>query len=71
MAFRSEIKTQIATLMTGAFGFIAALVWKDAIMEWMKPIITAGEGAIPLTIIAFVVTIIAVVATFILGKMLK
>ena len=71
MAFKSEIKTQFATLITGAFGFVAALVWKDAIMEWMRPIIESGDGAVPLTVVAIVVTIIAVIAIYATGKLLK
>lgn len=71
MVVVNEIKKQIATLMTGAFAFVAALVWKDAIMEWMRPIIETGEGAVPLTIVAIVVTFIAVFATYMIGKTLK
>ena len=71
MAMISEVKKQIATLMTGAFGFIAALVWKDAIMAWMEPILAAGEGAPMLTIVAVIITIIAVIAIYLIGRMLK
>ena len=71
MAFGKELKKQIAALMTGAFGFIAALVWKDAIMAWMAPILAAGEGAMALTGVAIVVTLIAVVAIYAIGKTLK
>ena len=71
MNVMKEIKKQIATLITGAFAFVAALVWKDAIMEWMKPILEAGEGATALTGVAILVTIIAVVATYAIGRTLK
>ena len=71
MAIISEVKKQVATLITGAFAFIAALVWRDAIMAWMAPILEAGSRAMSLTIVAIVVTIIAVVATIGIGKILK
>ncbi len=66
----NEIKKQIAALITGAFAFVSALVWKDAIMAWMEPILSAGEGTVALTVVAIVVTIIAVVATYLVGRTL-
>lgn len=65
-----EIKKQIATLITGAFAFVSALVWKDAIMAWMAPILEQGSGASALTIVAVIVTIIAIVATYLVGRTL-
>ena len=65
---KSEVIEKMAALITGAFAFVAALVWKDAIMEWMKPILESGEGAVPLTVVAVIVTVIAVVATIWIGK---
>lgn len=64
-----EIKKQSLTLMTAAFGFVAALVWKDAISAWLKPLYESAEGAMGLTIAAFVVTVIVVVVTIILAKL--
>ena len=66
----TEIKKQVATLITGAFAFVSALVWKDAIMAWMQPFLEGGEGAIPLTVVALIVTVIAVIATYFVGKTL-
>ncbi|MBU0898192.1 MAG: hypothetical protein KKB03_02455 [Nanoarchaeota archaeon] len=65
-----EIKKQTLTLMVAAFGFVAALVWKDAISEWLKPLYGSAEGPLGLTIAAFVVTIIVVIVTIILAKLL-
>ncbi len=65
-----EIKKQTLTLMTAAFGFVSALVWKDAISAWLRPLYESAEGAAGLTIAAFVVTIVAVVVTIILSKLL-
>ena len=71
MGLKGDIKDKIGTLMTGAFGFVAALQWNEAIKKWMEPITTVGEGAMPLTIVALVVTIIAVVAIIGIGKIMK
>lgn len=66
----SEIRKQTLTLMTAALGFVAALVWKDAITAWLKPLYESSEGAFSLTIAAFIVTIVVVVITVILAKLL-
>jgi hypothetical protein len=67
----SEFKKQIVTLITSAFGFVAALQWNEAIKEWLKPIMASGGGALALTESAIVVTIIAVFAIYIVGKFNK
>lgn len=64
-----EIKKQSLTLMTAAFGFVAALVWKDAISAWLKPLYESAEGAMGLTIAALVVTVVVVIVTIILAKL--
>ncbi len=66
----NEIKKQTLTLMTAALGFVAALVWKDAISAWLKPLYESSEGAMGLTIAALVVTVVVVVITIILAKLL-
>jgi hypothetical protein len=71
MALGSDIKGKIVTLMTGAFGFVAALQWNNAITEWLKPITAAGQGALPLTGVAILVTIIAIVAIYAIGRAMK
>ncbi len=65
-----EIKKQTLTLMVAALGFVAALVWKDAITAWLAVLFENSEGAIALTISAFVVTIVVVIVTIILSKLL-
>lgn len=67
----NDIRKQTLTLMTAALAFVAGLVWRDAITAWLKPILESGDGgAQALTLVAIVITIIAVVATMILTKML-
>jgi len=66
----TEIKKQTLTLVIAAFGFVAALVWKDAITAWLAVLFENSTGAIALTISAFVVTIVVVIVTIILAKFL-
>ena len=66
----TEIRKQTLTLMTAALGFVAALIWKDAITAWLAPLYEDASGATGLTIAAIVVTIVVVVATLILTKLL-
>ena len=64
-----EIKKQMLTLMTAAFGFVAALVWKDAISAWLAPLYTGADDAVGLTVAAAVVTVIVVVITLALARL--
>ena len=64
-----EMKKQTLTLMTAALGFVAALVWKDAISAWLKPLYESAEGALGLTVAAVVVTAVVVVVTIVLTKL--
>ena len=65
-----EIRKQTLTLMVAALGFVAALVWKDAISAWLAPLYESGEGATGLTVAALVVTIVVVIVTIVLTKVL-
>ena len=65
-----EIKKQTLTLMTVALAFVAALVWKDAIQAWLRPLYESSSGEIGLTIAAIIVTVVAVIITVILTKLL-
>ena len=65
----NEIRKQTLTLMTAALAFVAGLVWRDAIMAWLRPILESGDGgAQALTYVAIIVTVVAVVATMILTR---
>lgn len=70
MSLIEEIKKQTLTLIVAALGFVAALVWKDAISAWLAPLYASANGEIGLTIAAIVVTIVVVVVTLILTKLL-
>jgi hypothetical protein len=65
-----EIKKQTLTLMVAALGFVAALVWKDAIQAWLRPLYENSDGALGLTIAALVTTIVVILITVLLAKFL-
>jgi len=69
-----EVKSQVAgtvsTLMTVAFGLIAALAWNNAIQAIILTVLPKGSGIMGLLIYAIVITIIAVVATILIARAL-
>ena len=71
MKLIEEFKKQTLTLMVAALGFVAALIWKDAISAWLKPLYESADGATGLTIAAVVVTVVVVIITIILVKVLS
>ena len=67
---RTRVAGTISTLMTVAFGLIAALAWNDAIKAIIATLIPKGNGITGLLIYAIIVTIVAVVATILIAKAL-
>ena len=63
-------KKQTLTLMVVALGFVSALVWKDAITAWFKPLFAEGASPWGLTLAALIVTAVVVAITMLLGKFL-
>jgi hypothetical protein len=58
-----QVMETIATLITTAFGLIAALAWNEAIKALIIQFLGAGNGLTGLFIYAIIITIIAVIAT--------
>ena len=67
---KSQVAGTISTLMTVAFGLIAALAWNSAIQAILLRILPKGSGIIGLLIYAIVITIVAVLVTFIIARAL-
>jgi len=74
--FEKEFRRNMVTLITGAFAFVAALFWRDAI----KPIFDQVKPeAQPITqveilynlFVAFIVSIIAIVAMILLSRLAR
>ncbi|MGC9516335.1 MAG: DUF5654 family protein [Methanomicrobiales archaeon] len=60
-----------AGLITAAFGLVAALAWNEAIKAVILELFKAGNAIIGLLVYAVIVTIIAVLATFIIARALS
>ena len=75
--FRKEFYKHLSTFITGAFSFVAALLWRDAIKSLLERIIEVGREKLPVGgltlqfLTAFAVTIIAVIAIVIISRILK
>jgi|TARA_B100001971_G_C17679303_1_gene281466 hypothetical protein len=69
---RSESKKNVLTAILAAFGFIIALVWRDAIRAGVDMIVkrlNLGEGYLYQVVVALIVTIIAVIAIIIISRL--
>ncbi len=62
------ILEKLATLITAAFGLVAALAWNDTIKAIFKHYFGTSETIPAMLVYAVVVTVIAVFATIQIGK---
>lgn len=70
---RDETKVRISTLITSAFGFVAALFWRDAIQALLSQTfgVNPGQGFWLVQIgIALVVTVMAVIVIFSISRIM-
>jgi hypothetical protein len=68
MALKSEVLTQVAALMTAAFGLVAALAWNGAIQAIFKQVFGTADSITAQLSYAVIVTIVAVVATILIAR---
>lgn len=69
-----ELIRQMLSLATAGFGLVAALAWNNFIQEFVNMYIkkwVPGSGLVSLFIYALIITIIAVVVTYQLSKILQ
>jgi len=69
MALKSEVITQIAALLTAAFGLVAALAWNGAIQAIFKQVFGTVDSIGAQLGYAIIVTIIAVIVTIYIARM--
>ena len=65
---RSEFLKTFTGLITAAFGLVAALAWNDTIKKAIDHFFSTGNGLKSMLIYAILVTALAVMVTFYLGK---
>lgn len=74
-SFHIEVVDKMLTLATSGFGLVAALAWNSFIQElvnnYVKGVLPEGSGLISLFVYAVIVTILAVVVTLQLSRLLK
>ena len=69
--FKLQLVETFATLMTAAFGMIAALAWNEAIKALVaKYYPVAGDAVVPLLIYAIIITVIAVLCIIFIARTL-
>jgi len=70
-----ELFKQMLTLATSGFGLVAALAWNSLIQEfvnsYVKKFLPEGSGIYSLLIYAVVVTVLAVIVTYQLSKVVE
>jgi len=76
--FKREFRLQLSTFITGAFAFVAALLWRDAISSFLNKYQKLLVGWVPIKeewfvqfYTAFFVSIVAVVAIVLISKYMK
>lgn len=69
-----EVVRQMITLSTSGFGLIAALAWNNVIQEfvndYVKKFLPQGSGLTSLFLYAILITMLAVLITYQLSKLL-
>tara|TARA_Y100000310_G_scaffold186269_1_gene186352 strand:+ start:8509 stop:8727 length:219 start_codon:yes stop_codon:yes gene_type:complete len=65
---KKQIIDKLTTLITAAFGLVAALAWNDTIKTIFREVFGTQETIMPMLIYAVVVTIVAVLITIYVGK---
>lgn len=59
---KKEFLERFATLITGAFTFVAGLAWNEAIQQLIQQYISPGKTLISQIIYAIIITLIAIIA---------
>ena len=68
MTLKTEVLTQIAALVTAAFGLVAALAWNGAIQAIFKVVFGTTDTITGQLIYAVIITIVAVIATILIAR---
>ena len=66
-----DFRGVVVSLIVSAFAFVAALFWRDAISAFIEEIVPEGQGMIYQFGVAVFVTIIAVIAIYVVSRYLK
>ncbi|MDD6286339.1 MAG: DUF5654 family protein [Methanobacteriaceae archaeon] len=67
---QKEMLKTISILMTTAFAFVAGSAWNEAIQALLNEFLEQGSAVTGMLIYAVVVTIIAVIITLFIGRLM-
>ncbi len=67
---KKEVLETMATLITTAFGLVAALAWNEAIQVLIEEFISPEDALVGVLIYAILVTLLAVIATILIARSL-
>lgn len=70
-AFKVQLLETFASLITAAFGLVAALAWNDTIKAAVKLAFPTDDGLVGMVIYAVIVTILAVIMTLLIARSLN
>jgi high-affinity Fe2+/Pb2+ permease len=68
---KAEVLDKIATLITAAFGLVAALAWNGAIRAIFETLFGSADNLTAMLVYAVVVTIIAILVTIWIARTVK
>lgn len=69
-AFKVQLLETFASLITAAFGLVAALAWNEAIKEAVLAVFGTNDNLMGLLVYAIIVTVLAVIMTLLIARSL-
>ena len=66
--FKVQLLETFASLITAAFGLVAALAWNDTIKAVIKEVFGTEDDLIGMVVYAIIVTVIAVIMTLLISR---
>ncbi len=69
--FKVQLLETFASLITAAFGLVAALAWNDTIKAVVKAVFGSADDLMGLAVYATIVTVLAVIMTLLIARSLS
>lgn len=69
--FKVQLLETFASLITAAFGLVAALAWNEAIKQMVAAVFQSSDDLVGLCVYAIIVTVLAVIMTLLIARSLN
>ena len=69
--FKVQLLETFASLITAAFGLVAALAWNEAIKQMVAAVFNSSDDLVGLCVYAIIVTVLAVIMTLLIARSLN